>query len=141
MRIRDALPGDTEVLRELYLSSRQRNFTWLDTRGYRLGDFDRDTEGEAISVALERKDVIGFISIWVADSFVHHLHVDHAHSGNGVGRALLSAGLARIAMPATLKCMTLNSRAVKFYLDNGWRIREAGSGPDGPYYLFELVGR
>jgi len=140
VRIRDALPDDTPALRELYLASRRGNFTWLDTARFRPGDFDRDTEGEAISVAVDRRRVIGFISLWLEDNFVHHLHVDRAHGGKGVGRALLDAGLARLAMPATLKCMTLNSRAVKFYAANGWRIREAGSGPEGPYYLFEFDG-
>jgi ribosomal protein S18 acetylase RimI-like enzyme len=137
MQIRGAVPEDAPALRELYLSSRRDNFTWLDATGFRLADFDRDTEGEDISVAVEGGEIIGFISLWLPDNFVHHLHVRNAHRGEGVGKALLDAGLARLQMPATLKCMTLNVRAAKFYSDHGWRIRDAGAGPDGPYYLFE----
>jgi GNAT superfamily N-acetyltransferase len=140
MRIRGAQPGDMPALREIYLSVRQRNFTWLDTGSYRLDDFDRDTAGEEVLVALEGEVPIGFIAVWLPDSFVHHLYVRGSHAGRGVGRVLLDAILARIPLPATLKCMTMNARATKFYADNGWRIKEAGSGPDGPYYLYEYGG-
>jgi GNAT superfamily N-acetyltransferase len=140
MQIRGAAPEDALALRELYLSSRRSNFTWLDTTGFRLADFDRDTEGEDVSVAVEGGELIGFISLCLPDNFVHHLHVRDAHRGKGVGKALLDAGLARLQMPATLKCMTLNVRAAKFYSGLGWRIRDAGTGPDGPYCLFERAG-
>ncbi len=88
-------------------------------------------------MAVEGGEVIGFISLWLPENFVHHLHVRGDHAGKGVGKALLDAGLARLQMPATLKCMTLNVRAAQFYSGDGWRIRDAGSGADGPYYLFE----
>jgi GNAT superfamily N-acetyltransferase len=140
MLIRDALPGDLPALREIYLSVRQKHFTWLDTSSYQLADFDRNTLGEEVLVAVEGEP-IGFIAVWLPESFVHHLYVRDDRAGKGVGKALLDAGLARLARPATLKCMTMNGRAAKFYADNGWRIREAGSGPDGPYYLFEFGGR
>lgn len=68
---------------------------------------------------------------------MHHLFVHPAHAGKGIGKALLEAGLRRIGRPATLKCLSMNLRAVKFYADNGWSIQETATGPDGPYHLFE----
>jgi GNAT superfamily N-acetyltransferase len=141
MRIRGAMPGDLPALREIYLSVRKKNFTWLDTGAYRLADFDRDTAGEEILVAVEGGDALGFVAVFLPESFVHHLYVREGATGRGVGRALLGRVLESLPPPATLKCMTLNTRAARFYAANGWTIREAGSGPEGPYYLFEHGGR
>ena len=135
--IRGALPGDVPALRAIYLAARALAFDWLDTSANRLEDFDRDTKGEEVLVALRGEVIAGFISMWLPDNFVHHLFLHPSYSGQGVGKALLAEGLKRIGRPATLKCLTLNVRAMKFYAGNGWRIREEGNGPDGPYTLFE----
>jgi GNAT superfamily N-acetyltransferase len=137
--MRGALPEDAPALREIYLAARAIAFHWLDNSANRLEDFDRDTEGEEIMVALRGGEIAGFISLWLPDNFVHQLFMHPAHSGQGVGKALLAEGLKRIGRPATLKCLSMNVRAVKFYANNGWQVREADTGPDGPYYLFELA--
>ncbi len=63
------------ALRSIYLESRKSTFTWLETSTYQLLDFDQDTEAERIHVALEGDDVLGFISVWEPDNFIHHLYV------------------------------------------------------------------
>ncbi|CDH26483.1 conserved hypothetical protein [Xenorhabdus bovienii str. kraussei Becker Underwood] len=55
--------------------SRKVTFTWLNTDNYQLTDFDKDTEGEMIYIAVENDKVLGFISVWAQNHFIHHLYV------------------------------------------------------------------
>ena len=58
---RDYLP----VLRQLYLDSRSATFTWQDTTVFELSDFERDTDGEQIWVAVEGSEVLGLSLIHI----------------------------------------------------------------------------
>lgn len=85
-------------------------------------DFAKETQGEQIFVATTGAGVVGFLSLWVADSFIHHLYVaPHAHS-LGIGTALL-AHAERLVGPASLclKCQRANTRALAFYGARGFR--------------------
>ena len=45
----------------------------------KIEDYKKSTEGEKVFVAERNKQVVGFISIWEADSFIHNLFVDPNH--------------------------------------------------------------
>ena len=92
MEITEFDPKHLEPLRQLYLESRAATFTWLDSQAYELSDFDRDTEGEEIWVAMESDEVVGFISIWSPDGFIHHLFVSPDYRNTGAGSRLSSSG-------------------------------------------------
>lgn len=84
MQIRPYQEADRPFLRSLYLAARQAAFTWRDTRNYRLEDFDRSTIGEEIWVAEQDGKLIGFVSIYRAEDFIHNLYVDPpAATGRG----------------------------------------------------------
>ncbi|CAH0539545.1 hypothetical protein [Vibrio marisflavi] len=79
MKIKEYNGDLLNAVSELYLNGRTSTFSWLDTSGYSLADFELDTEGERILVALVGEHVVGFISIWEPENFVHHLYVSDEH--------------------------------------------------------------
>ncbi|MEZ8107411.1 GNAT family N-acetyltransferase [Vibrio cortegadensis] len=137
MEIKRFHSKDINALRRLYLDSRTATFTWLDTSNFELLDFDRDTEGEQIWVASEFKEVIGFISIWKPESFIHHLFVSPESVAKGVGSKLLS--VAKLHYPKlSLKCLAYNQRAIGFYLSKGFIIASTVDEGMESYHLMEF---
>lgn len=135
-------PFDTDdkyPLSQIYLKCRQNTFDWMPTETFQLADFEKDTEGEAILVATQNSQQIGFISIWTQDHFIHHLFVDPNHQGKGVGKLLLIEALKKIRRPARLKCLVKNAKACRFYEMNGWAIESTtADDPLGPYHTYVL---
>ena len=93
-----------------------------------------ETTDETLFVAVgERGTVIGFVSVYLPQSFVHHLYVEPAQSSRGIGTKLLAHALAASGGSATLKCQTGNERALAFYRRLGWVEVAAGVGEFGPW--------
>ncbi|MCD9020413.1 GNAT family N-acetyltransferase [Cohnella silvisoli] len=136
-KVRSFIEKDYDSLREIYFKSRAINFTWLDKSNLKIEDFDRDTKDESILVAARQDQILGFISMWVPDRFVHHLFVHPDFVGQQVGKELLQAATDKWGTPMTLKCMRDNAKALNFYASQGWQVKEEGVSPDGPYYLME----
>ena len=90
-------------------------------------------EGEAVYLAELDGAAAGFVSIWVADRFIHHLYVAPEHQRHGIGSALLRHCEAIHGRPLSLKCDCRNQRARRFYLSKGWLSRETGIGENGPW--------
>ena len=130
---------DIEALRDLYLKSRLMTFSWTDTSKFKLSDFEKDTEGEYILVALEEKMLVGFVSVFVADNFVHHLYVDEKYHNQNIGTQLLEAAFDKINSPIRLKCEENNTKAIRFYRQKGFVEKERGQSETGTYILFELL--
>jgi ribosomal protein S18 acetylase RimI-like enzyme len=99
------------------------------------------TEGEEIHVAILADEVVGFVSVWPAERFVHHLYVAPDCQSRGIGRALLARCEERYGLPLSLKCETANIRALRFYERLGWAGGEAGVGPDGEWRRMWLHSR
>ena len=137
MLVRPYTDGDHAALSKLYLASRVQTFYWLDTSAYKAEDFDRDTLGEKVLVAEEEGEIMGFISLWVPDNFIHHLYVDPGCVNQGVGKLLLQAACAGFDLPLKLKCLEKNINACNFYLSQGWRILYKQADAGGDYYLME----
>jgi len=130
------MEADRDRLRRIYLDSRRATFHWLDTSAYKAEDFDTDTLGEKILVAVnDRNEAIGFVSVWVADNFIHNLFVIPGLERQGIGKLLLDAAVSLFTLPVTLKCLTRNDNAVSFYKANGWRIKSKAAGEHGDYYM------
>jgi ribosomal protein S18 acetylase RimI-like enzyme len=79
--------------------------------------------------------VVGFVSLWRPEPFVHFLHVARGWRGRGVGRALLDHALATVpAGPVDLKCLPDNRPALAFYRRLGWV--QVGADPGSrPHYV------
>ena len=138
MQTRFFTEKDRNALQKIYLESRKNAFHWMDKTLFNITDFDRDTDGECIWVATVDNHPVGFISVWVQDSFIHNLFVHPSRLGKGTGSALLKASLKKIGRPASLKCLDKNISAKDFYLSRGWKIVSDGEGPDGKYQLMQL---
>lgn len=135
--VRPYCSGDADSLSQIYLKCRLEAFHWMPPETFELTDFQRDTQGEVIFVAVENSLQVGFISVWMQDNFIHHLFVDSAHHGKGIGRLLLAEALKNMGRPARLKCVVRNSKACKFYEANGWQVESTTSeGPIGPYHTY-----
>jgi GNAT superfamily N-acetyltransferase len=130
--------SDRRALREIYFESRKRTFTWLDGSSFKIEDFDDHTKGETIWVADYDSKPAGFISVQVADNYIHNLFVHPDAAGKGIGSALLKECLKNIGRPAALKCLSLNTVAVEFYISKGWKTVSEGDGHDGKYLLMHF---
>ncbi|WDF82598.1 GNAT family N-acetyltransferase [Lacticaseibacillus pabuli] len=133
MKIRAMIPTDRPQLRRLYLHTRQQTFTWEDPADMRLQDFDQDTAGELVLCATNDKHIIGFVTIWRDDDFIHCLFVDPNHQGKGIGQSLLNCALSHMKRPASLKCVAKNGSALSFYEHNGWQ-RTTINTDNEPYW-------
>ncbi|MEM7383648.1 MAG: GNAT family N-acetyltransferase [Verrucomicrobiota bacterium] len=108
----------------------------MDPASFHPDDFEKETEGECIRVALDSTNgPIGFLSAWLPESFIHHLWVDPRFLRRGVGSILLEDGLQQLGRPAQLKCGARNLRARDFYRSQGWRIINSAIGAHGLYHL------
>jgi len=138
MLIPPAPPTDQAALGELSLRSRRVAFTWRNPEDFQLDDFTRDTEGELIHLA-ESEDgtVLGFLSLWEPENFIHHLFVSPEHVRQGIGQALLADLQQRIPSTFRLKCLTANLPALAFYRGLGWTEVDSGTSDDGEYLLLE----
>ncbi|MED5016464.1 GNAT family N-acetyltransferase [Paenibacillus chibensis] len=135
MIIREASRADYPQLRRIYLESRRESFRWANVDEMTLDDFDKDTSEEQILLAEEYAQVLGFASLYVPDRFIHNLFVHPAAAGNGVGDLLLKRAVAELGTPVTLKCVSENLKALRFYKKRGWKAVVEEGEPDARYWV------
>ena len=139
--IRRAELGDIESINTIFAEA-NTNAEWLAPEAKSNPDFTKVSEGETVVVCCDREDnVLGFVSVYEPDSFVHHLYVAQGCQGQGVGTALLDSLNAWVSMPWHLKCVARNGSALAFYLARGWVEENRAQGPEGPYVLLKRSER
>jgi GNAT superfamily N-acetyltransferase len=131
--IRGACPQDMPLCAQIWWAEKKR-FLWEDPQ--EIHDFYRQTEGEIIVVAEQKRTVVGFMSVYAPDSFVHHLFVAQEYSRLGIGSALLSHAMERFPKPITLKCVIWNQLACVFYQRHGWKKTATCAHENPPYHVF-----
>lgn len=127
-----------EELRKIYLDGRKSLPGITKAGTLKDIDFDNDTKGELVLVAMVGDAVAGFVSVWTPDSFIHHLYVAERFRGNHIGPGLINAVFDRLGCPIVLKCLVSNKRAIRFYEQNHFRKIDEGVSGDGPYFLMKL---
>ncbi|GLC31738.1 GNAT family N-acetyltransferase [Clostridium omnivorum] len=137
--IQKAQKKDYDELRKIYFNTRQESFTWEKHDSIKLEDFDSSTEGELILTAKIDNEIVGFVSIWEEDKFIHNLFVSSNFKKCGVGKALINQSAKAVGLPLTLKCVKANVNALHFYLSQGWTIEEEVAENE-PYYLMKYEG-
>jgi len=137
-RIRPATSDDETALSRIYNEVRRAQFPWIDPASITPQDFLRDTQDEEVYLEQRGADILGFITIWVPDSFVHHLFVGLEHQGQGTGSRLLEFAQKRYAWPLHLKCVETNERALAFYRQRGGEVLDRGISHEGKYLLIEM---
>jgi ribosomal protein S18 acetylase RimI-like enzyme len=127
-------PSDHPALAQIYLDVRRETMSWVNSSKFRFEDFFEHSSGEAILVARSGKgDILGFISVWTADDFIHMLYVDSQWRGLGIGSALLQAIPEWPVRSYRLKCLVKNLRARVFYQRHGFTVVGYGKSPEGDY--------
>jgi GNAT superfamily N-acetyltransferase len=101
-------------------------------------DLKQSTEGEKIYVAVdEHETILGFISIWEAGSFIHHLYVQTESQRQNVGANLLESLDCWLPKTWQLKCIMANEGALRFYLGQGFVSISANYDEAPPYVLLQ----
>ncbi|MFI4874910.1 MAG: GNAT family N-acetyltransferase [Blastopirellula sp. JB062] len=131
---------DWPACAKIFYAARKGAFHWMPSEKIRFDDFEQATADEPIWVAERRRIIVGFVSWWPPENFIHNLFVSPDAQRCGVGEKLLSACLAQIGRPARLKCNTANASALAFYEKLGWRRESQSSSPEGLYWLMTLDG-
>ena len=122
----------------IYVAARRVAFAWVPADRFSLEDFLADTADEEISVAEGRLrggnvGILGFVSVFARDRFIHHLYVDPDCRRHGIGRALMRYATASQPGPWRLKCVVANEAAMAFYRAEGWVEERRGRDSLGPY--------
>lgn len=133
--VRSAKSADEPALRALFLRSRRDTFVWQPAEAFALADFDAQTQGERLWVALDGAQIAGFISLWAPEKFIHHMYVDRRWHRRGVGRALLGALPGWPGARFSLKCLRRNEAALAFYGACGFTEAGTGTSRGGAYLL------
>jgi len=128
--------SDAQALQHIFSMNRGPEVIWLN-KSQPPDRLSEQSEGEMIIVAESHGQVLGFVSVWVPEKFIHHLYVHKAHQGKGLGRALVNEVADLYPGELSLKCVTSNQKAMGFYLHTGWREVSIGEGPDGEYALLK----
>lgn len=140
IKIRKAKSKDMPILANIFLEARRDAFHWQNICKFTLNDFYDQTNGEIIFIAEnDQKTILGFISIWRIDSFIHHLFVLPQYQKKGVGTLLMNSLSSWLPLPWRLKCMIQNTHALSFYKKKGWVELDKGVSDDGEYVLLELA--
>jgi len=135
MQIRTLQAADLPFLREFFIQIRKQTFYWLPNQDYQLSDFDHQIRGEKVLVAVNDDQILGFISIYQEDNFVHHLYVVPLRQKSGVGAALLQAAELSFTGTGSLKCLAKNQPALQFYQRQGWQNQGQFLTGDNAYIL------
>lgn len=137
IQIRLAHNSDATTLQQLFQQFVYES-DWLSELAKKDPNFAASTQGEKVFVAQSSSgEIIGLMSVWEANRFVHNLYVASSHQGKGVGTQLLDSLEGWLPRPWQLKCVTANTRAIGFYRTKGWKLIETSTGEDGPYFLLE----
>lgn len=138
--VRESVVQDWDAMRQLFLKSRCQTFPWLPLKGTSLTDLDEQIVGEAIWIAQNTEGkLIGFISVWEAEHFIHHLYVDSTYHRCGVGRMLLQVLPEWGKQSYQLKCLRCNENALSFYDACGFCTAGEGEDRGGKYLLLKSM--
>lgn len=111
----------------LYERSGTAAFTWRPRGYFQAEDFKYFAEDEDVWLALAGEALLGILSLFAADNFIHCLYVDPDAQRLGVGRSLVAHLRKETGRPLTLKLDTPNAAAIAFYEATGWNRM---TGPD-----------
>ncbi|MBB3267123.1 GNAT superfamily N-acetyltransferase [Azospirillum sp. OGB3] len=128
--IRFATAADGPRCADIFLHGRRAAFSWQPEDRFGLDDYYDCVDGEEVLVAEAGGGVVGFISVDVADRFIHNLFIAPLWRGRGIGSALLREALTLLRGSAELACASRNAAARAFYEHNGW-TPVPDAGPEG----------
>ena len=123
----------------LYNRIRQETSTWLDKEEVTIESFSDQVEVETIYIAYKDENMIGFLTFYVPDNFIHLFFVDATIQGSGIGSKLLTEIFSDFdGEEISLKCLIHNQSAISFYEHKGFNIIETHDlGKNEGYHLMK----
>jgi len=141
LTVRQLEQSDAAAVQRLYERAVGRA-AWLPAGVKADANFARASQGEAVFVCHGPEGrLVGLLSVWVPESFIHHVYVDPEFERQGVGTALLSSLETWLPLPWHLKCVRANASARAFYAAHGWIEIGSGDSDQGPFVLLERRSR
>lgn len=137
MNIRASNDSEYSALLSIFNESR-RAAGCFERADLILEDFLAQVAGEKIFVAEQNDSIVGFVSVWEEDRFIHHLYVSSQSQNAGIGRSLLDHCKKIYGLPLSLKCQVSNRSACSFYTRLGWVAKSSAVSVDGPYNHYWL---
>jgi GNAT superfamily N-acetyltransferase len=135
IRTRPAEPADEPRLIRICVAAQAGAFPGWPSDMATPAEYAQQTRDEQVWVGLHHDRPAGLASIH-RRRFLHHLYVDPALQGRGIGRALLDRVTLETGGRFSLKCDLANRPACAFYQARGLRPREWGWAPTGPWVRF-----
>ncbi|WP_084804007.1 GNAT family N-acetyltransferase [Bradyrhizobium sp. NAS80.1] len=120
LTLRDFGPNDRRRCALILAEAGQQVFFWAEWPSFDDDKFNQVTAEETIYVAEEAGIVVGFVTVYEPDDFLHHLYIHPTASRRGIGTALLNLALHRHGGYLKLKCQARNTSARAFYRRAGW---------------------
>jgi ribosomal protein S18 acetylase RimI-like enzyme len=127
LSIRRARSEEIAACAALYERVGNATFTWRPKNWFKVADFLRFAKEEAVFIAESNGRILGLLSLYRPESFVHCLYVDTPAQGLGVGTALLAHAAKEARGPLSLKVDEPNKRAVLFYKGLGFIQQDSGN--------------
>lgn len=118
--IRRDSPKDIEQLKKLFLITRLNTFIYDPPEKFKLDDYINSVNGEEVWVAEQDTIIVGFVSMWLEDNFIHNLFVHPNWQDRGIGKRLLEKAEERLQPPMELRVRIENLKACNFYQKHGW---------------------
>jgi GNAT superfamily N-acetyltransferase len=133
--IRQAQDEDADELEILFQTTRQETFVSRPPNEFKIGDFKKSTEGEAVWVAVNNGQIVGFVSLFMPH-FVHNLFIYEPFQHQGIGTSLLQKAEEVLTHPMELKIAMDNMKACSFYEKQGWHQVSIHADTSEPYFLY-----
>jgi len=135
MKIRKDTTNDMPRLEEIFLITRQATFK-NRSENFKIGDYLESTVDDKVWIGELDGVIVGFISVYSQDNFIHNLFVDQQYQGKGFGSQLLLFAEGNLSYPITLKVAMDNLKACPFYEKYGYyKVAEFNKTLE-PYILY-----
>ena len=125
--LRRARSDEINACAALYERVGNATFSWRPKNWFRAADFLHFAKEEVVFIAEANGQILGLLSLYEPESFVHCLYVDQPAQGLGVGSALIAHATKEAPGPLSLKVDEPNKRANVFYKHLGFKREDSGN--------------